>query len=161
MQTDIIRYSYEKVKTGAAPYKLFGKLFVIEDISLACRVIVNADYPMINDMDIRCFALYGKEKGDYVISGCEARIHPFRLITLTQEGLTSYICDVPQSTRGNRHEYPVVYQFIPALVYIPAERAFPDIVKGDTTAALYKLPEEKLLDVTYFLDELMIKKMHQ
>jgi hypothetical protein len=121
------------------------------------RVMVHGDYPMITAEDIRTFARFCMNRTKPVVSGCPAEIHPYRLIVETEEGFIRPYYDVPQSVRGNRHLYPVVFQVLPALLYVPPGTGPEMLLKG-CAPYIYAMEKRKLLDRTLFPDVLFLEK---
>ena len=88
-----------------------------------------------------------KKKKRVVISGCKAKVHPYRLMYIDEEGYDSHLVDVSQSIRGNRHYYPDAFTFIPALVSIPPNVSILTLNLSEDID-MYVMSTRKLLDMT-------------
>jgi len=142
----------------ARRYSIFGKIFRLEPRSSVHRIILHEDYPLLTGSDVDEFIRYASSREKIVISGCTSRVHPYRLMQIAPDGYERYCMDIPQSIRGNRHRYPNVYSFVPALISIPPERTFPGTRRAEDLE-LYIVPPEKLLDSRRMLDRLMIPSL--
>ena len=135
---------------------LFGKAFTLQERSSDPRLVVHEDFPMIDASDVRDFMAYSRNRNRIVISGCEAKVHPFRLRVVDEEGYDGPLLDIPQEIRGNRHRYPEIFQFVPALIFIPA--GIPVSYSGNAEwVEMYPMPPEKLLDASSLTDSLLIR----
>ncbi len=152
---EIIKQSSLKEDKGHNSVCVFGKEFVLEPISDNFRLALHEDFPMIIREDIRDFIGYSVKKGVIVISGCIAKVHPYRLMYIDKDGYDVHFADIPQSIRGNRHFYPEIYQFIPAMVAIPPNIPISNVQRHDQLD-MYVMPVSKLLDKTLFLERLLI-----
>jgi hypothetical protein len=141
---------------------IFGKGFTLQECSSEPRLVVHEDFGMIEDSDIRDFTAYSQDRNRIVISGCEAKVHPFRLMVVDEEGYDGPLFQIPQEVRGNRHRYPEVFQFVPALIFIPP--GIPVSYWRDVQwLDMYPMPSRKLLDASSLIDSLFIRSysMHQ
>jgi hypothetical protein len=139
---------------------ILGKDFSIAPSSEKFRVIMHHHYPMVDENDLRDFISYSLGRNTIVISGSQAKVHPYRLMFIEEEGLDAHLFDVPQSVRGNRHAYPQVYQFVPALIALPPHVPASHLQHLDK-ADLYVMPQEKLLDESILLDRLLIQSFRK
>jgi hypothetical protein len=138
---------------------IFGKEFELPAVSNEYRIILHDDYPLIGKQDVDDFLVYSKKKKSLVISGCEARIHPFRLMYITENGYDRFVIDVPQKIRGNRHLYPEIYQFVPALIAIPPKLNLNSALEFKNLD-MFVMCEEKLLDKTILTERLLISALN-
>lgn len=127
-------------------------------ISKTFQVIRNTDYPILSQQDIDKFTQYATEKNKFVISGCEARVHPYRLMKVDKDGYDDFLLEIPQEIRGSRQRYPMVYQFVPALIAIP-ENVRIEAIFDPSSVDMFVMPQNSLLDKTALLDRLLIKSM--
>jgi hypothetical protein len=137
---------------------LFGKEFALDPVSCHFRVALHGDFPLIDEDDLNDFSEYCKDKDTITVSGCTAKVHPYRLMYIDDDGYDAHLADIPQTIRGNRHLYPQVYSFVPALVGVPPGAK---IDRGVDPEALdmFIMPETKLLDRTILCDYLLIKAL--
>jgi len=140
----------------AKTINLFGKMFTSLCDSKNTRIILHADFPLLNDHDLTEFIAYAKTNKKVVISGRRARIHPYRLMYIDEEGYDAFCIDVPQEIRGNRHLYPKIYQFVPALVSIPPHLNLESALDSKNLD-MYLFPEDKLLDQSNLIEWLQIR----
>jgi hypothetical protein len=135
---------------------IFGKWFQLEESCNHYTIIIHDDYPMIEKKDVETFIEYAIGKTGCVISGCEARVHPYRLMYIDNSGFDAFHFDISQEIRGDRHLYPDVYSFVPALLGIPPK--FPvDSISNYDRLDMYLLPKEKLLDRAILTEALLIR----
>ena len=139
---------------------IFGKEFDLVPTSDSLRMILHEDYPMVDEKDLRDFISYSKKKKRVVISGCKAKVHPYRLMYIDEEGYDSHLVDVSQSIRGNRHYYPDAFTFIPALVSIPPNVSILTLNLSEDID-MYVMSTRKLLDRCSLVDKLLIMSLNQ
>jgi hypothetical protein len=143
-------------EAGETSISLFGKGFSPVSDSKNNRIILHADFPLLNDDDLTEFIAYAKTIEKVVVSGRRANIHPYRLMYIDEKGFDAFCVDISQKIRGNRHLYPEVYQFVPALVSIPPSMNMESALDSKNLD-MYILPEEKLLDQSILIENLLIK----
>lgn len=141
-------------------YQIYGKEFDLPPVSKKFQVVLHEDYPLIEKQDIDKFLNYANGRGTFVISGCKARVHPYRLMYIEETGFDNFVVDIPQSVRGNRHYYPKIYQIIPALIAIPPNTRINSIYHEENID-LFVMPEDKLLDKYILNDDLLIKAINK
>ncbi|MFH1673070.1 MAG: hypothetical protein ABIF87_06565 [Pseudomonadota bacterium] len=139
---------------------IFGKEFDLAPTSDNLRMILHEDYPLIDKKDLRDFISYSEKKDTIVISGCKAKVHPYRVMYIDEDGYDSHLTDIPQSVRGNRHCYPNVFNFIPAFVSIPPNISIQTFISFEDID-MYVMPAKKLLDKSSLIDRLLIMSLHQ
>jgi CMP-N-acetylneuraminic acid synthetase len=152
---EIIRQAPLSENQQREPIQIFGKSFALTPVSEKCRFIYHEDFPLIQVDDIKAFILYSSGKNKIVISGCTAEVHPYRLMLIEESGFDRNLADIPQDIRGSRHVYPEVYQFSPALIYIPPYIPTAAVHDPDRLD-MYIMPSEKLLDQSSLMDRLLI-----
>jgi hypothetical protein len=135
---------------------IFGKYFRLEKLFGQHCIIIHEDYPLINENDIEQFVAYAIEKTVCVISGCRANIHPYRLMYIDDTGHDAFCVNVPQSIRGNRHLYPEIYQFVPALISIPPKMRL-NSLSCYQNFDMFVMPGKKFLDQSLLTERLLIK----
>lgn len=139
---------------------LFGKSlsgFVETDYQ---GVFVHQDYPMITKADCERFRTFCSDRDRIVVAGCEidTMSHPYRLIKRHNRFYTRYVVDIPQSIRGRRQQYPTVYRYVPALVYLPRGCSLEHCNKPEEFS-MFLISPTKSLDLEKVLDAFQIKKM--
>lgn len=141
-------------RCGDIALTVFGKTFVLDDLSPVPRVVWHPDFAMITPEDMA--ALYDHAKGQdaIVMTARRACPHPYRLLT-ENGGKMEYVFAVDQRVRGFRQKYPEVLSFVPALLYIPPHVAAARLADPETFTP-FLMAEEKLLDKTRLLDLLAI-----
>lgn len=157
---EIIKQPRVKRYARNGSINIFGKEFNLVPTSDSLRMILHEDYPMIDEKDLRDFISYSKTKHTVVISGCKAKVHPYRLMHIDEEGYDGHLTDISQSIRGNRHCYPDVFNFIPALVYIPPNVSI-HTLKLSEDIDMYVMSTRKLLDRCSLVDKLLIMSLNQ
>jgi hypothetical protein len=148
-------------RSDMPPFELFGKRFRLDAVSAVGRVVIHDDYPFIDQSDVRDFATFATKRQRLTVSGCIAFVHPYRLMYTNHQGFDSFVVDVPQEIRGDRHRYPPVYQSIPALLFAPPNVCLQEIEKNQLPVEIYVLPKHKLLDRTIVLESLMIRNFQK
>ena len=156
---EILRQPSLKGEEKKRRLNIFGKAFDIAVSSDTFRIIVHEDYRLISDREVAAFIAYAQKKEALVISGCKARVHPYRIMFIDSAGYGENLIDIPQSVRGNRHRYPEVYEIIPALVGVPPHQTVDRQLKDGTGFEIYVMPEEKLLDCSKLLEGLLIQSI--
>ena len=139
--------------------QICGKAFDIAPHADTFRFVRHEDYPLINDLDVAAFISYATKRKALVISGCKARIHPYRIMYIDEAGYGENLVDIPQSIRGNRHLYPEIYEFVPALIGLPPRQTVDRLLKDGAGCEIYLMPEEKLLDCSNSLERLLIQSI--
>ncbi len=139
---------------------IFGKEFNLAATSDSFRVILHEDYPIISEKDMKAFITYSVKRKAVVISGCEAKVHAYRLMYIDEEGYDRHLADILQTIRGNRHVYPELFQFVPALVSIPPNMAITALDHG-LDLDMYTMPVRKLLDKSSLTEKLLIMSLGQ
>lgn len=134
----------------------YGKAFLLERTSNHERLIWHEDFPMIHPEDMEAFVDFASARKKSCISGCKAPVHPYRLMSIDENGYDQFLADIPQRLRGNRHCYPDVYQIVPALIFIPQRKDISSL-KNPREILLYPMPREKLLDLASPMDNLLIR----
>lgn len=152
----IMTYPFKEMKGGDVDFVLFGKSMPVLAASNQYRVVVHDHYPMITQADIGHFIDYVIIQKALVVSACEAEVHPYRILTADADGRQAFLVDVPQGVRGDRHQYPDVFSFRPALIGIPPGFGLDDSLPK-RTIKLCIFPREKLLDRTNRLEALMVE----
>jgi hypothetical protein len=99
-------------------------------------------------------------KHNIVISGCKAKEHPYRIMYIDEQGCDIHLAEIPKSIRGNRHWYPEVYQYVPALICIPPNTPI-NVINNAESFDMYIMPVEKLLDKSCLLERLSIHSLKQ
>jgi hypothetical protein len=155
---DVLKQSALQRGVQPSRIRIFGKEFDQVAISDSIRIIVHEDFPMLDERDLAEFTSYSETKESFVISGRRANIHPYRLMYIDDIGYDAYYVDIPQSIRGNRHLYPEIYQFVPALISIPPKMRF-DLLSCHENLDMFVMPEEKLLDKTILNERLLISAL--
>lgn len=156
----IIKQSSLKGNGSQSSDCIFGKEFALAPVSDNVRIVVHEDFLMITEQDISDFIAYSEKKNTIVISGCKAKVHPYRLMYIDEEGYDSHLADIPQSIRGNRQCYPEVYQFIPALISIPPKTPIRTLDPPEDIN-MYVMLAKKLLDKSSLIDKLLIMSLNQ
>lgn len=159
IEYDLLRQSSIGSQTGSV--EIFGRSFHLPPISHRLRLVWHEDFPLIEEKDIIDFASYASNKSCPVITGCKARIHPYRLMYVDQDGFDAHLVDIPASIRGDRHRYPDVFSFVPALISIPPGIAAADLGNNPAAVDMYVIPSDKLLDNASLIDNLMIKTLRK
>ena len=133
---------------------IFNKTFTEPPVSDKFRIIKHPDFPLLNQEEVQTFADYAKKQNKIVMTGCPARVHPYRLKYVNQQGFSDFFYEVDQAIRGNRHLYPYVFSFVPAMIAIPAGID----IQAESAAEMlmYKLPADRLLDLSIPLERLLI-----
>lgn len=157
---EIIKQSSLKGSGSHSIVRLFGKEFALALISDNRRIAIHEDFPMIDERDLRDFISYSVKKDTVVISGCKAKVHPYRVMDIDQEGYDAPFADISQTIRGNRHCYPDVFNFIPALVSIPPNIPIQTLIPSEDID-MYVMPSKKLLDRSSLIDKLFIMSLNQ
>jgi CMP-N-acetylneuraminic acid synthetase len=157
---EIIKQSGTANPESKGSLNIFGKKFDLLPISDHLRIILHEDYPMVKSEDLRNFTAYSKEKTAAVVSGCKAKVHPYRLMYIDKKGFDRHLANIPQALRGNRHSYPDVYTFVPALIAIPPGIAARNLLL-DENIDMYIMPDVKLLDRSCFTEKLLIMALKQ
>lgn len=157
---EIIKQEPLKEHEGDSIVEIYGKKFVLAHTSDKFRIVVHEDFPMINETDVSGFVSYSEKKDTIVISGCKAKVHPYRLMYIDADGYDSHLADISQSVRGNRQYYPEVFNFIPALVSIPPNILIQTIDHPEDVD-MYIMPAKKLLDKSSLIDKLLIMSLSQ
>ena len=134
---------------------VFGKAFCLENVSPVPRVVWHQDFPLILGEDMTAFFRQAHGHGGIVVSTRCASPHPYHLMT-ERNGEVDFLFKVPQSIRGFRQNYPEVFSFVPALVYIPAGQAASRLADPRHFAPCM-MAADKLLDKTRLLDWLEIQ----
>ncbi len=147
--------SSEIESAGSKTFRLFDKTWPVLPVSNVFRVIVNRDYPMIGLDDVDSFSRFAVQHAAVVSTACPSVIHPYRILTVDDDGNEAYLFDIPKDIRGNRHCYPAIYNIRPALVGIPPGCILDETIDRDAMI-LYRMPKEKLLDKTILLESLMV-----
>lgn len=148
-------------RSDTPSFELFGKRFRLAAVLAMGRVVIHDDYPFISQSDVRDFVAFATKRQRLIVSGCIAFVHPYRLMYTNHQGFDSFVVDVPQEIRGDRHRYPPVYQSIPALLFVPPNVCLQDVEKNQLPVEIYALPKHKLLDRTIVLESLMIRNLQQ
>lgn len=138
---------------------VFGKTFLPQERA-GGELLVHGDFPAITRSDIDAFKDVVMEKPLPVISGRLAEIHPYRVMYTDMNGFAVPLADIPQKIRGNRHYYPDIYEFVPALVWLPENLDF-ELFMKESTPEMYIMPGAKLLDKTRFPDWLFLKNKRE
>lgn len=133
---------------------VFGKAFFLENISPVPRIVWHQDFPLILGDDLTAFFHQAHGHGGIVVSARHANPHPYHLM-IERNGEVDYLFKVPQSVRGFRQNYPEIFSFVPALLYIPAGKAASCLADPGQFAPCL-MAEDKLLDKTRLLDWLGI-----
>lgn len=157
---EIIKQLRAKRYERSGSINIFGKEFDLIPISDSLRMILHEDYPMIDEKDVRDFISYSEKKDTVVISGCKAKVHPYRLMYIDEDGYDSHLTDVSQSVRGNRHCYPDAFNFIPALVSIPPNVSIQTLILSEDID-MYVMSTRKLLDRCSLVEKLLILSLNQ
>ena len=151
-QKALLRY------TDELTISIFGKEFdPVLKAKSAC-IIVHEDFPMLDENDLDEFIAYSEKKKKIVISGRRAIIHPYRLMYIDDEGYDAFYLDIPQAIRGDRHLYPEIYEFVPALISIPIQMCINPLPSHENLE-MFVMPEEKLLDITILTERLLISAL--
>ncbi|WP_027186556.1 hypothetical protein [Desulfovibrio inopinatus] len=139
-----------------------GKIFREYIVCDFPRMIVHQDYPLLRHYDIEKFQKATCTSSLPVVSGCKVKLdyHPYRLLWKTQSKQLCYCVDVDTSIRGTRQQYPHVFTFIPALLFIPAGIAFPQSMHHPDLT-MYVIERKKLLDATDEIESLQIQCITQ
>lgn len=145
------------IKASRGEVHIFGKPFRLSSVSEQFRIVSHGDFPLIGEEALTDFISYSLKKGIAVISGCRARVHPYRLMVIGEDGYDTHLLDIPGPIRGDRHLYPEVFQFVPALISIPPQIWIDDIVNGRQAVDMYIMPEDKLLDKSVVTENLLIR----
>lgn len=140
-------------------FSIFGKIFDSPPVSDDFRIIRHDDFPLISEQELQTFADYARKQKKVVITGCPARVHPYRLKYVDQQGFSNFFYEVDQAVRGNRHYYPEVFSFVPAIVAIPAGVDIHEIPAA--TMVMYQLHSDKLLNLSLPLERLQIGQINQ
>lgn len=161
-----MRQDYDLLEFPCAPcpgrlrLHLFGKSFDIEPVSARLRVLRHRHYPLVGPDEIAAFAAFASQAGVCVITGAPATVHPYRLLTCDEGMCGRFALQVSPQVRGNRHLYPCVYSFVPALVAVPAGVDAAALSRPGE-ALLYPLPRDVLLDGSDVLDALRLAALEQ
>ena len=134
---------------------IFGKLFDPAPKSSCSLIVVHEDFPLINEADLEGFIEYARQRRLIVMSGRHAKIHPYRLMYIDDEGYDAFCVDIPQEVRGNRHTYPEIYEFVPALIAVPSGSNLKSAL-DHKNLDMFFLPENKLLDQSILTERLLI-----
>lgn len=133
---------------------IFGKKFRRITKANTRQVIHHPDFPLLTSEEINHFSLASQKIPKILVTARPCQVHPYRLRYLDQTGFSAFLMDIPQAIRGNRHLYPKLYSFQPALIAIPPGL---DInIIPPTQWAMYVLPAEKLLDKSLLSQQLLI-----
>jgi hypothetical protein len=157
-RVEILRQSPLEKKKDGNTFEIFGKEFVLDRLCENHRIIIHEDFPLINENDINDFVSYSLKKGAIVISGGKAKVHPYRLMVIDEAGYDGHLFDVPREIRGNRHLYPEVFQFVPALISIPPNTSINGF-RSPKYIDMYIMAPEKLLNKSCLLDRLWINSI--
>ncbi len=159
-KTEIIKQSGTAGSEGKNSLNIFGKKFDLLPIAAHLRIIFHEDYPMLKSEDLRSFISYSSEKTTAIVSGCKAKVHPYRLMYIDEDGYDRHLADIPQALRGNRHCYPDVYTFVPGLIALPSGVAARDLVLAENID-MYIMSDIKLLDQSSLTERLLIMALKQ
>jgi CMP-N-acetylneuraminic acid synthetase len=156
--SEVIQQKSLSLSAESSTISVFGKEFdPVPETKNTC-IIVHEDFPMLNENDLEEFISYSEKYKKIVISGCRANIHPYRLMYIDDEGYDAFCVDIPQAIRGNRHLYPEIYQFVPALISIPPKMSLYPLSCHENLD-MFVMPEEKLLDKTILTERLLISAL--
>lgn len=141
----------------------FGKRFPPTPSGSHPIILVHTDYPMVTENLIRLFEAEVRGRPHVVVTGSSVFVHPYRLMKLDINGHQRYLFDIKNEIRGNRHLYPKIVSFRPALVYLPAGVSFEEyarsVCKQGELPELYPMAQGVLLDHTIFLEALLIRAL--
>ena len=141
---------------GSDGIELFGKYFDEPRFSKSHRILIHPDYPVLNRRLIDEFTTFAFQHNRTTITGCKAKIHPYRMRYINPNGYSDFLYRIDQSVRGDRHLYPDVYSFVPAMVSIPPGHDCLDI--RPESLLMYKVEKHCLLDQTDIVDRLSIQE---
>ena len=148
----IVYPSAVKERSGRE-YALFGKPFVLEEVSDIHRIIVHEDFSLLTETELDAFEAFAVKSNRIALSGCIVQSHPYRLMCRMLSGKIDYLFTVPASIRGHRQAYPDLYQFVPALISIPPGVSAEGL-RMPETCLIYELPATQLLDQSELLPRL-------
>lgn len=141
----------------------FGKRFTPTPSESHPIILVHTDYPMVTENLIRHFEAAVRGRTHVIVTGSTVSVHPYRLMKLDKDGHQHYLFDIQHEIRGNRHLYPKIISFRPALVYLPAGVSLKEyarsVCKQGELPELYPMDQTVLLDHTIFLEALMIRAL--
>ncbi len=152
----------ENIKTAKrkkGSFYILDKLFNEQPVSNTFKIIRHPDYPRITDAEIQTFTNYAQKQDKIVMTGCQSRVHPYRLKYTDQQGFSNFLYQIDHSIRGNRHCYPEVFSFIPALIAIPKGTDIQNISLEQIE--MYQLPSKSLLDLAIPVERLLINHYFQ
>jgi hypothetical protein len=154
---DIIRQgSDDPVDPGGERIDIIGKVFSIAPVSDFHRIVVHSDFPLISEKDIEYFTAVSIRNSIPTMSCQRAKVHPYRVMVIGDDGYDGFLADIPQSIRGNRHLYPEVFELVPALIAIPPGVNAHDLNLCDAMG-MYEMEEGKLLDKSKQIGRLLLK----
>ncbi len=156
----ILRQLYSDEDRRSPTTCIFGKQFNLDAVSEEFRIVLHADFPLIREKDLEDFILYSLKIKKVVISGCKVKVHPYRLIYIDEKGYGNHLVDIPQSIRGNRHLYPEIYQFVPAIISIPPSLPI-DNFNEKSDLDIYIMPTSKLLDRSLLVEKMLIASINE
>lgn len=148
----VVNQTKQLPKSGSVK-EIFGKVVLFKRNA----VIVNPDYPMIDNDDIRNFVQFVEGKKTAVVTGCKVDddVHPYRLVSKDMDGFVQFTVDISEKVRGARQRYPDVFRFVPALIYIPPVCS-KSVLDNTEALELFELDAIKLLDASHELESLQI-----
>lgn len=135
----------------------YGKPFPVLGRSSCSRILIHQDFPAITETGMDDFESYARKSGIIVVSACRCRVHPYRIMTVDDEGNERYLMDIDRDVRGYRQRYPDVFVIKPSLVFIPPGRVF-GVQAMAETPDLYIMDENLLFDREQILESLMINQ---